>query len=85
MLLGGRDTALIADLASGLETAGIATETCGHKYLGRNAMNICNRGTTGEGVQFELSMQFRRSSYRKAFVSAVRTVLLSRQNAADPR
>jgi phage replication-related protein YjqB (UPF0714/DUF867 family) len=82
VLLGGRDASLVAELASSLKQAGIHAETTGHKYLGTDRNNICNRGATGAGVQFELSMQFRRGALRKVFVQVVRKVLLARQNAA---
>lgn len=81
VLLGGRDAALVADLASRLKAVGISAETSGHKYLGTDPKNICNRSATAIGVQFELSMSFRRGQSRTLFVEAVRAVLITRQNA----
>lgn len=76
VLLGGRDQELIAELAEAVRSIGIGAETSGHKYLGLSATNICNRGATNSGVQFELSMAFRRSSKTADFVAVVRDVLL---------
>jgi len=81
-LLGGLDTPLIQDLAKALNAAGIAAETQGHDYPGKDPNNICNRGATGAGVQFELSMPFRKGKHVSGFVEVVRTVLAKRQKAA---
>lgn len=48
---------------------------------GENPRNICNRGTSGAGVQLEISeglrgRLFREPGFRKRFVGAVRGVLL---------
>src|SRR5712691_6234203 len=72
VLLGGLDAALVRDLARGLSTVGITAETSGHKYTGTCLTNICNRGATGKGAQFELSMAFRKSQRVSKFVAAVR-------------
>ena len=82
VLLGGRDSALVMDLAVGLNKYEINAEVTGHEYAGTDPMNICNRTSTNQGVQFELSMQFRLSKMRSTFVQVVHQVLLSRQNAA---
>lgn len=81
-LLGGLDAPLIRDLAKALNAAEIVAETQGHNYPGKDPNNICNRGATGAGVQFELSMPFRKGKHISAFVEVVRTVLAKRQNAA---
>lgn len=80
--LGGLDRALIADFALHLKAAGINAETTGHPYAGVDPNNICNRGKSSAGVQFELSLSFRKAARIPAFVAAVRSALLSRQNAA---
>lgn len=82
VFLGGRDQELITDLALQLSLAGIVAETSGHKYTGTDAHNICNRGKSKAGAQFELSLQFRNGPYVQAFVTAVRLVLSTRQDAA---
>lgn len=61
VLLGGLDEALMGDLARHLAQAGIDAETANHPYPGREPRNICNRGSSGAGVQAELSMPFRTS------------------------
>lgn len=82
LFLGGLDKALIDDLASELRRVGIVAETSGHKYAGTLPNNICNQGKSNAGVQFELSLPFRKGTHVSAFVTAVRTVLSARQNAA---
>ena len=79
VFLGGRDTALIADFAIRLKEAGIVAETSGHRYLGTDPGNICNRGRLKAGVQIELSLSFRHGKRIPAFVAAVRAVLSARQ------
>jgi phage replication-related protein YjqB (UPF0714/DUF867 family) len=82
VFLGGRDKELIADLAAQLAQVGIIGEATGHNYLGTDPNNICNRGQSNAGAQFELSLSFRNGTQVPAFVEAVRTVLRARQNAA---
>lgn len=82
IFVGGRDDALIADLVDALRAAGFRPETSGHNYPGRHTMNVCNRGQRSAGVQFELSLSFRRSEAVPRFVEAVRTVLLTKQGTA---
>lgn len=81
VFLGGLDKELIADLAAELAQVGIIAETTGHNYLGADPNNICNRGQSNAGAQFELSLSFRNGIQVPAFVGAVRSVLLSRQTA----
>lgn len=82
VLLGGRNNKLIAELAEALKAVGISAETSGHEFTGTDAVNICNRGATHAGAQFELSMSFRKGPNGAKFVEAVRDVLKKRQNAA---
>ncbi len=82
VFLGGLDTALITDLATQLRQVGIIAETSGHKYPGTDPRNICNRGRSKAGVQFELSLPFRNGARVPAFVAVVRSVLRARQNRA---
>ena len=82
VLLGGRDTKLMAELAAALDGAGVRAETSGHEFAGRHPRNICNRGSTGTGVQFELSMSFRQGPNTAKFVEAIRDALRSRENKA---
>jgi phage replication-related protein YjqB (UPF0714/DUF867 family) len=78
--LSGLDKTLITDLETGLTNAGIKVETSGHNYTATHPNNICNRGRSNAGVQFELSPSFRNGDRVPGFVEAVRTVLLERQN-----
>jgi phage replication-related protein YjqB (UPF0714/DUF867 family) len=80
-LLGGRDASLICEFANALNTVGIIAETEGHNYPGKDPNNVCNRGASGAGVQFELSMPFRNGKQIPTFLEVVRTVLAKRQNA----
>ena len=82
VLLGGLDKALIADLSAALTEAGIPAETTGHSYAGEHQRNICNRGLRNAGVQFEISLPFRRSIKVLLFVKVVQSVLVRQNNAA---
>jgi phage replication-related protein YjqB (UPF0714/DUF867 family) len=83
VLLGGLDTALLTDLAAAVKAAGFIAQTDDHDFPGIHARNVCNRGSTGRGVQLELSMPLRRSARRAEFVAAIREVLLARQHATQ--
>lgn len=80
VFLGGLDTALIGDLEAELRRADVVAETFGHNYPGIRPNNICNRGKSNAGVQFELSLPFRNGTQAPAFVGAVRAVLLARHD-----
>ena len=81
VFIGGRDQALMDDLARALQHAGIQTEISGHAYPGQHPNNICNRSASNAGAQIEMTMPFRKSGAVPLFVAAVRTVLLARQRA----
>lgn len=77
--LGGRDEALRDEIGSALGTAGFATRI-DMRNPGRHAQNICNRGTTGKGVQLEISRDLRRRlrrdhDLRATFAEAVRSAV----------
>lgn len=80
IFLSGLDESLISDLEAALLAAGIVAKTSGHKFTAKLPDNICNRGASNAGVQFELSRSLRESNRVPAFVKAVRTVLLERQS-----
>lgn len=82
VLLGGRDSHLKTDIASRLLARGIDVVTDGHRFLGQDRNNICNRGSEARGVQLELTMPFRESARVGELVAAVREALLGRSNAA---
>jgi phage replication-related protein YjqB (UPF0714/DUF867 family) len=76
LFIGGLDTELIGALVSALQAAGITAIEGVQEYAGLHPLNICNRGASNSGVQFELSMAFRRGAQMPKFVAAVRSVLL---------
>ena len=82
VLIGGLDAELKTDIAARLGLCGINTVMEGHRYLGTNPDNICNRGARGCGVQLELTMAFRVSEAVEDLVAAVREVLLGRGSAS---
>jgi phage replication-related protein YjqB (UPF0714/DUF867 family) len=78
--VGGRDTELIAALKNGLAAKGIEIENAEGPLTGTDPNNITNRGSTGRGVQFELTMGFRtNTAVVKKFTEAVRAVLFAAQ------
>ncbi len=82
LFIGGLDTLLILALAAAISRCNLDVVVDNHPYLGRHPSNICNRGRRGVGVQFELTLPFRRSQSVPAFVEAVQQVLSSRLHAA---
>lgn len=52
--LGGLDTALIKAIEIELKNKGIPVSKDNFKFQGLNPNNICNRGATKKGVQFEI-------------------------------
>jgi phage replication-related protein YjqB (UPF0714/DUF867 family) len=73
--IGGLDTELSELLARELAAGGFAVSTEGHRYLGRNPLNICNRGRRGRGAQLEITHDLRMSSARDDIAAGVRVVL----------
>jgi phage replication-related protein YjqB (UPF0714/DUF867 family) len=64
VFLGGSDTLTGRRIRQALETAGFVVRTHTSRLLqGTDRRNICNRGTTGRGVQLELSKGLRRSFF----------------------
>jgi phage replication-related protein YjqB (UPF0714/DUF867 family) len=80
VFLGGRDQALVDDLADSLQQTGIRVQLSGHKYPGLHPDNICNRTASRAGAQIEMTMPLRTGSALPVFVHAVRAVLLARQS-----
>jgi phage replication-related protein YjqB (UPF0714/DUF867 family) len=91
VFLGGLDDKLGADIEDALEAAGFDVGKHPDPRLqGREPENICNRGTSGKGVQLELSRAVRSKMFRSLsregrtcptrkfydFVEAVRAVLV---------
>ncbi len=81
VFIGGRDINLIGSFLTEFSHVGIITEE-NYKYSGTLPENICNRGKTNKGVQFELSLQFRNGNQVPLFVKTVRKVLYG-LNASD--
>ena len=73
--VGGLDQALTTLLTRSLLAAGLPASASGHKYPGRNPLNICNRGTSGRGAQLEFTLDLRRPAARALIVPAVRAAL----------
>lgn len=82
VFLGGLDDALKSEFVAELTNTGITLKTSNHPFLGLHPRNVCNRGSRHAGVQFELSLPFRRGKHVAQFVDALRRVLARRQNQA---
>jgi phage replication-related protein YjqB (UPF0714/DUF867 family) len=72
--IGGLDDELIKILTSELNSVGIIPEQS-EKFSAKSTNNICNRGQTKKGIQFELSLQFRTDPRVPFFVKSVRSAL----------
>jgi len=73
--VGGLDTALTKLLAERIRDAGLPASCAGHKYTGRHALNICNRGARKRGAQLELTLNLRESATRPRVAAAVRAAI----------
>ncbi len=73
--VGGLDDALAALLTARLEAAGLPVAAAGHKYPGRNPLNICNRGARARGAQLEFTADLRSPSERTRIAPLVRGAL----------
>ena len=60
---GGLDIHLKSRIIDSLQRAGFTAKTDAGDYAGRYVSNICNRGTTGRGVQLELTLGLRRAMF----------------------
>ena len=60
---GGLDIHLKSRIIDSLQRAGFAAKTDAGDYAGCYISNICNRGTTGRGVQLELTLGLRRAMF----------------------
>ena len=73
--LGGLNLDLKEGLYQLLIQTGFQVE-CDHpKYLGASQRNVCNRGSTGTGVQIELTKALRTSESRVSLIHAIREYL----------
>ena len=58
--LGGKDAALVSEIAWRLQDAGFQTQKDNHPFPGIQDSNIVNRGRTGKGAQLEVPFSLRR-------------------------
>jgi phage replication-related protein YjqB (UPF0714/DUF867 family) len=75
VLLGGLNAGLKREIAHALAQTGFSCVTDGHRFPGKDPLNICNRGRSGEGVQIELSEDLRKSGNWPRLAATVRNVL----------
>ena len=75
IFVGGLDAALCDLLAHRLTEAGFPASCDGHRYLGRNPLNICNRGRRQRGAQLEFTMDFRQPEMREQIAPVMRDAL----------
>lgn len=75
-LIGGRDRRLACAIADRLHVRGVHARTSGHRYPGVDALNLCNRGRSGAGVQLELSDRLRGGRAEPDLIAAVRAALM---------
>jgi phage replication-related protein YjqB (UPF0714/DUF867 family) len=78
--MGGRDFDFRDAIGEALEAAGFPAATSSHPLPGRQRKNICNRGTSGAGVQLEIPRTLRDQlvadkARLASFADAVRAVL----------
>jgi len=58
--MGGKDAALVSEIAGRLQAAGFQTRKDNHPFPGIQDSNIVNRGLTGKGAQLEVPFSLRR-------------------------
>jgi phage replication-related protein YjqB (UPF0714/DUF867 family) len=75
--VGGLDEELTALLTQRLRAAGFPATATGHRYPGRNPLNICNRNARGRGAQLELTTDLREPAVRTLIAPVVRTAIAS--------
>jgi phage replication-related protein YjqB (UPF0714/DUF867 family) len=73
--VGGLDEELTALLTDHLSAAGFDASVDGHRYPGRNPLNICNRGARGRGAQLEVTKDLRDAPARTRIANVVRGAL----------
>jgi phage replication-related protein YjqB (UPF0714/DUF867 family) len=73
--VGGLDDELAALLTARLQAEGLPVAATGHKYPGRNSLNICNRGARARGAQLEFTADLRSPSERTRIAPLVRSAL----------
>jgi phage replication-related protein YjqB (UPF0714/DUF867 family) len=79
--VGGRDEALAARLMRHLSASGFVCHADGHRYPGRQPLNICNRTARDCGAQLELTPDLREPVARPALAAAIRAALAEQLTA----
>ena len=75
IFVGGLDEELTTLLTERLVAAGLPATSNGHKYPGRNPLNICNRSARGKGAQLEFTRPLRDPPARTMIAPIVRNAL----------
>ncbi len=97
VVVGGLDDQLKDRFIQSLERVGFKASIGTHGLAGRDAYNICNRGSSGKGVQLEISEAMRRTFFQGLknadrhvttpefykFISACRYVLLNEPQSPE--
>lgn len=81
VIVGGLDDVLGTKISSSLEVAGFKVRPASEGLEGINPHNVCNRGTSGRGVQIEISRKLRDDllvdrNLMNSFSESVRRVLI---------
>jgi phage replication-related protein YjqB (UPF0714/DUF867 family) len=84
LMIGGLDTTFGAELGVSLQHQGFIVRESEQQYRGERATNICNRGCTGKGVQFEISFALRKrisedTECRIRFIDTIRSLIKARK------
>lgn len=79
VFVGGRNKTLRRIFAQKLQESGLIALENRHSFPGEEEHNICNRGVTGEGIQFELTAALRNGLAVDQFVKSVRNTILTEQ------
>ncbi|HWW80401.1 MAG TPA: poly-gamma-glutamate hydrolase family protein [Steroidobacteraceae bacterium] len=69
--VGGLDDELATLLTERLIAAGLPATATGHKYPGRNPLNICNRGARARGAQLEFTLDLREEPSSRANIAPI--------------
>jgi phage replication-related protein YjqB (UPF0714/DUF867 family) len=73
--VGGLDGSLGARVAAALSAAGFRVIWPSPRYPGRHPLNICNRGSSGRGVQMEVTYDLRGGGQGPVIARAARAAL----------
>jgi phage replication-related protein YjqB (UPF0714/DUF867 family) len=82
--VGGLDEELAGRIATELKSGGFGVEWPSVRYPGRHPSNICNRGTSGKGVQLEITYDLRAAGRGLGIAQAVRAALPGARPHATP-